>query len=71
MDIVAVNINKMINEKGLKKMIVAKKAGYSYQAFSNMLNGRKTIKGTDVFNIAMALETTPNELLGFPEAVAE
>ena len=58
------NAEAIIEHKGLKKHIVASKAGYSKQQFSNMLNNRKTIKADDVLRIANALEVTPNDLFG-------
>lgn len=61
-DPVASNISKIINERGLKQCSVAKKAGYSAQAFNDMLNGRKVIKVSEVLKIAVALDTTVSEL---------
>lgn len=43
-------------------MAVAKKAGYTPNAFSAMMSGRKMIKDTDVVRIANALEVDANEL---------
>ncbi len=56
------NILKAINEKGLKQGAVAKKAGYSKQQLSAMLNGRKIIKPCDVLAISDALEVSVGEL---------
>ena len=41
---VAENIQRIINEKGLKRVYVAEKAGYTAQMLSDMLSGRKIIK---------------------------
>lgn len=49
------NIAKIIKEFGLKNSAVAKRAGYTNQQFSDMLNGRKIIKPCDVLAIADAL----------------
>lgn len=64
MNTVIKNTEAIIERKGLKKHIVASKAGYSKQQFSNLLNSRKTIKASDVLRIANALEVTPNDLFG-------
>lgn len=58
------NINNIINVRGLKKSAVAKRAGYSAHQFSDFLHGRRTIKASDIYSIAKALEVTPNELFG-------
>lgn len=65
MNTLATNIELIIEDKGLKKKSVAIKAGYTKQQFSNLINGRKTIKPEDIIKIAMALEVTPNDLFGF------
>lgn len=56
------NITRIISERGLKQGSVAKKAGYSIQQFSDMMNGRKIIKPCDALAIANTLEVTMNEL---------
>jgi len=58
------NIRKIIQDKGLKQIAVAEKAGYSNGKFNNMLNGRKLITDVDVSNIANALGVEPNDLYG-------
>lgn len=63
----AENIVKIINDKGLKQNAVAKKAGYSKQQFSAMLNGRKIIRPLDTKAIAIALEVDANELFRVAE----
>lgn len=65
MSIVMDNARKLIEEKGLKQTAVAKKAGYQYNTFNNMLNGRRIVTSEDVYKLAIALETTPNYLFGF------
>lgn len=62
MKVVAENIRKIINERGLKQMAVSSKAGYEYQTFNNMLNGRKEIMDYDIAKITEVLDVTPNEL---------
>jgi transcriptional regulator with XRE-family HTH domain len=59
---VAINTKRFIESGGYKQVAIAKKAGYGEQQFSDMLNGRKTIKDTDILPIAKALGVTPNDL---------
>lgn len=56
------NILRIIGVKGLKQKVVAERAGYSSQQFSDMLNGRKIIRPLDTKAIAIALEVDANEL---------
>lgn len=56
------NIVRIINTKGLKQCAVAKRAGFSSQQFSDMLNGRKIIKPCDAMAIANALDVEMNDL---------
>lgn len=65
--IVPKNILKIIQDKGVKQCVVANRAGYSKQQFSDMVNGRKIIKVVDILAIAEVLEVTPNELFGISE----
>ena len=53
---VAENIARIIAEKGLKHVHVSEKAGYSAHGLSDMLNGRKLIKVSDLVRIAAAPE---------------
>ncbi len=61
------DIRQIINSKGLKHCVVAERAGYTNKSFSDMLCGRKTIKGDDIPRLAKALDITPNELFGFSD----
>lgn len=61
-DIVVPNIKEIITDRCLKQSAVAKKAGYSEQQFSAMMNGRKIIKDIDILRIATALSVDANEL---------
>ncbi len=65
--VVPENIERVIREKGIKQCAIAKKAGYSKQQFSDMMNGRKIIKAIDILIIANALGVTPNDLYGISE----
>lgn len=62
--IVAKNTRRIIEERGLKKVAIAERAGLSAQQFSAILNNRKLVKDTDIIAIANALCVTPNELFG-------
>lgn len=55
----------IINSKGLKQKSIAEKAGYTTQSFNNLLNGRKLFTANDILRVSIALNVTPNELLGF------
>lgn len=61
---IAKNVSEIIRELGIKQKVIAERAGYSENVFSNMLNGRKTIKACDIPRIAKALNRTPNALYG-------
>ena len=56
------NIERIIDEKGLKKSSIAKKAGMKPQELTDMLNGRKLIKVKDIMTLAQALQVDMNEL---------
>lgn len=59
---IAGNVKQIISEKGLKQIAVAKKAGYTPNAFSTMLTGRKIMKPCDILQIAKALGVEVGEL---------
>ena len=65
--VIAENVRKIIDRKGLKHRAVATKAGFSDKQFSAILTRRRVIKDIDVAAIANALEVTPNELFGIAE----
>ena len=67
-ELVRENIGKIIQEKGLKQNAVAEWAGYSQQQFSDMRNGRKIIKPSDLIAIATALGVSVNDLFATGEA---
>lgn len=59
------NIKAIIEEKGMKQVVVANRAGFSPQDFSNMLNERrKLIRAEHLPLIADALGVDVNDLLG-------
>ena len=61
---VAENVKRIIDEKGLKQKAVAFKAGYSEKKLSELLCGRATMREGDIKKLAIALNVTPNELFG-------
>ena len=61
------NILDIIKKKGVKPCVIASRAGYSKQQFSDMVNGRRIIKVVDILAIAEVLGVTPNELFGIKE----
>lgn len=62
MNVVAINVKKIIEERGIKQKKAAELCGYSQNSFSAMLTGRKLIKAEDVIAICNGLNATPNEL---------
>ena len=65
MNLIAQNVKRIIESRGLKQKAVAEKAGYDKQKFSRMMNDRKIIECSDSLRLCAALEVTPNELFGF------
>ena len=64
--LIAANTKRIIADKGLKQRVVAAKAGFSEKQFSALMTGRRIIKDIDVMAIAIALDTTPNDLFAYP-----
>lgn len=58
-------IKGIIAEKEIKKQTVAKKLGLSPSKFSDLLNGRRIIRGSDIIAICEALDISPNELFEY------
>ena len=61
---VAIRIKEIIDEKGLKQVAVAKKAGLSEYQLSSMIAGRKIIRVADIEAIMAVLEVDANTLFG-------
>ena len=61
---VAKNIAGVIENKGLKQVYIAEKAGDSPQELNDMLNGRRLIKANDIARISLALGVDANYLFG-------
>lgn len=60
-------IAKIIAERGLKKQTVAGQIGLTPQQFSDLLNGRRQLKQSDIIPICETLEISPNELYGYAQ----
>ena len=58
----ATKIRKILEQRGFSQAAIARKAGYSRQDLSYMLNGRKIIKVCDIVKIAKAMQIPPEEL---------
>lgn len=63
LDSVAIGIKKEIIARGLVQKAVAKRAGFTEQQFSDMLNDRKIIKASDLMGIADAIGIEVIDLL--------
>lgn len=63
------NIKSEIQNRGMKQGVVAERAGFSDQEFSNMMNNRKLIKAEYIPAIASAIGVTTNELFKPKESV--
>ena len=62
------NIKDLIENKGMKQGVVAERAGFTPQDFSNILNERrKLLRIEHIWPIAKALGVEPNDLLSLPE----
>lgn len=62
MSLVQRNIVRVIEEKDLKKKAVAKRAGLTGQALSDIIAGRKVIKADMIPQIAAAMDVPITEL---------
>lgn len=58
------NIKTIINDKGMKQGVVAERAGFTPQEFSNILNGRKLLRAEYLLSIANGLDVEVNDLYG-------
>lgn len=59
---VAENIERIIEQRGIKQSYVAEQAGMTAQALCDILKGRRLIKVGEVPRLARALGVEPNEL---------
>lgn len=54
-------IKQHMDENGLKYSYIAERAHIPCQTFSAMLNGKRSIKAEEYFDICKALNVEPNE----------
>lgn len=59
---VLLNIQNLILEKGMKQCVVAERAGFTPQEFSNILNNRKLLRVENITAIARAIGVDVNDL---------
>lgn len=59
---VAAGIDKIIHENGFIQKVIAEKAGFTDQQFSDMLCGRKIIRADYLVPIAKAMRVTIQEI---------
>lgn len=63
--VVADNLKFYIDNRSLKQSVIARKAGFSPQEFSDMLNGRRLMRAIDIANIINVLDNIDaNDLFG-------
>lgn len=60
--IVAENIRRILDERGLSQPAAAELAGYGVSAFDDLLNGREPMTDCDIAVIADAFGVEPNDL---------
>lgn len=70
-DPIAMGIRNLINERGMIQRVVAERAGYTSQQFSDMLNDRKIIKAIDIVPISKALGVSVQEVYDAGSALLE
>lgn len=64
-DAIINNIKMLISKKGMKQSVVAERAGFTPQEFSNILNERRKLLRIEFMPpIAQALDVDINELYG-------
>ena len=64
-DAIINNIKMLISKKGMKQSVVAERAGFTPQEFSNILNERRKLLRIEFMPpIAKALDVDMNELYG-------
>ena len=66
-EVIAANIRRIIDEKGIKHCKVAENLGMTKNVFSGMLNGRKVIQASHLPLIIKTLGCTYDDLFRKPE----
>lgn len=59
---VAKGIETLLQERGLKQRVIAKKSGFTQQQFSDMLRGRKIIRADYLVQIAQAMGVSVQDI---------
>lgn len=54
---------RYMDEHGFKQRVIAKKAGLSEQAISDMRNGRRKMLAEEFFPICKAMNADPNQFM--------
>ena len=58
-------VRAYIDEKGLKQVVVAKKAGIPNTIFNAILNGKRILYADDLRAICLALNVSPETFIEF------
>ena len=53
------NVRAYIDQKGIKQISVAKKAGISNSTFNAIMNGKRTLYAEDLRAVCLALDVSP------------
>lgn len=64
--IIRMNIRTIIKDKGFIQKAVANRAGFSKQAFNDMLSGRRHIRADEIPRIANALGCDNSDIYSVP-----
>ena len=62
------NIKNIIEQRGYKKKAIAEKMGYKETQFSDLLNGRRTVKLDDIIQLCDILDVEPNDIIKTQDA---
>lgn len=63
-----INIKNIIEQRGYKKKAIAEKMGYKENQFSDLLNGRRTVKLDDIIQLCGILDVEPNDIIKTQDA---
>lgn len=67
-DIVAINAQRIIKEKGLIQKSVAKKMNLTENQLTSIFKGRKIITTSIVLKFCEVLDVSPNDLYGYDKS---
>lgn len=60
-------IKAIIEDKGYKKIVIAKKINLTPSKFSAILNKNRKIEANEFINLCRVLEMTPEQLISYKE----